>query len=136
MTRRRALIVVLALTLLMTTSACQQGRLAQNPPTPGGTSSQRNHVHDPSTLSVSVTFTASTTYDQAVTAFKAAGENLYPWNCDDPRTPTAPSVSQQRITFASSHMLFIFYPTFPELDTLAASPQVLSIDPYPLSMCP
>lgn len=50
-----------------TTSACQQGRLAQKPPTPGGTPSQRNHVHDPGTLSVRVTFTASTTREKQIT---------------------------------------------------------------------
>lgn len=178
LTRRRAMIAVFALTLLVTTSACQQSGLAQNAPilapsptssptqhlitlassptptltpllpnlsptpypqkpspTPTSTSSSRNHVHS-WTLFVRVTFTPSSAYDQAVAALEAAGESLYPWNCDDPRAPTPPTVSQQSAVFASTHVLFISYPSLPGLDTLASSPQVLSIDPQVMSMCP
>lgn len=190
LTQQRAMIAVPALALLVLTSACQQGSLAQNTPilassptisstqslnppassstptltphlpgltptphpqkptpptptphpqkptpTPTNNTSQRNHVHS-STLFASVTFTTSSTYDQAVAALNAAGEDLYPWNCDDPRTPTPPTVSQQRTAFASSHVLFISYPNLPGLDKLASSPQVLSIDPQVLFMCP
>ena len=104
-------------------------------PTPANSASGRNHVHS-STLFARVTFTTSSTYDQAVAALSAAGENLYPWNCDDPRTPTPPAVTQQRAAFASSHVLFISYPNLPGLDKLASDPQVLSIDPQAFSLCP
>ncbi len=112
----------------------QAGETSAHPPTKNP--SQGNHVHDPSILSVSVTFIPSTSYDQAAALLKAAGENLYPWNCDDPRTPTAPTLAQQRTVFVSTHLLVIFYPDRLGLDTLASSPQVISIDPYPLYMCP
>ena len=129
---------------LLLLASCGQ-MVTAGPPSvqPGGMSaqapeknpSQRNHVRDPSILSVSVTFIPSTSYDQAVAFLKAARENLYPWNCDDPRTPTAPTVAQQRAAFVSTHRPVIFYPDLPG-DTLASSPQVLSIDPHPLYICP
>ena len=129
--------------LLLLVSCGQQASAGQPSVPTGSTSaqvptknaSQRNHVHS-SMLFVTVTFTASTSYDQAASLLKAAGENLYPWNCDDPRTPVPPPISEQRTAFASSHMLFISYPNLPGLGTLASSPQVLSIDPGPVYLCP
>lgn len=154
----RALMTVFALAFLITTSACQQTYAAQDAPTlssttasiPASASTQastpksaptsrpntsRNHVHQ-SGVPARVTFTSSITYEQAVADLQAAGEELYPWNCDDPSTPVPPTTAQQSAAFASSHALFIYSPTIPGLDQLATFAQVVSIDPNPMYMCP
>jgi hypothetical protein len=106
-------------------------------PTPGNNSPQHNHV-PPGTfqLFASITFTPSTTFDQAVAILKAAGQTPYPWICDDPRTPVPPSLAQQRTEFLSSHQLRLSYPNDNQLNQIASSPQVVSVDPYPAYICP
>jgi len=84
-------------------------------------------------LFVSVTFTSATTFDQAVATVRAA---LYPWNCDEPRTPVPPPVSEQQALFAGSHTLFLSYATWDFLVGIAASPLVVSVDGTALSPCP
>ena len=106
-------------------------------PTPVNSSAPRNHVPSGSSpLFVSITFTTSTTFDQAVAILKTAGGTPYPWTCDDPRTPVPPSLAQQRADFLSSHQLRLSYPDDNQLQLIASSPQVASVDPYPAYMCP
>jgi hypothetical protein len=71
-------------------------------------------------------------YDEAVALLR---EHLYPWTCDDPRSPTPPPADQQRASFAVTHALLVSYPTWDELTRLAASPQVVSIDGVALYQC-
>jgi hypothetical protein len=83
-------------------------------------------------LFVSITFTPATTFDQAVAVLGGA---LYPWTCDDPRTPVPPSLDEQRAIFAGSHTLLISYPTWERLVQVAASPLVVSVDGTALYQC-
>ncbi len=107
------------------------------PSTPTRISAQRNHIPSgTSPLFARITFTTPTTYDQAVAILTAAGDTPYPWTCDDPRTPTPPSLAQQRAAFASLHQLLVSYPSDSLLNQLASSSQVVSVDAAPLYMCP
>jgi hypothetical protein len=83
-------------------------------------------------LFVSVAFTPATTFDQAVAALAGV---LYPWTCDDPRTPVPPSLDEQRANFAGTHTLLISYPTWDRLLQIAASPLVVSVDGAALYQC-
>ena len=106
-------------------------------PTPARSSTQRTHIPPgTSPLFARVTFTTSTTYDQAVAILTAAGDSPYPWTCDNPRTPTPPPLAQLRAAFASSHQLLVSYPSDSLLNQLASSSQVVSVDAVPLFMCP
>jgi hypothetical protein len=87
-------------------------------------------------LFASVTFTGATTYEQAVALLSEAGTIPYPWTCDDPRTPVPPPPDQLRAAFASSHQLLLSYPMDDQVNRLAASTLVLSVDVAPLYMCP
>jgi hypothetical protein len=79
-----------------------------------------------------ITFTPTTTYDQAVAILD---HDPYPWNCDDPRTPIPPSLAEQRAAFASLHTLLISYPGWELLKRIASSPRVTSVDGIALYMC-
>jgi hypothetical protein len=101
------------------------------------TVSSRNHVSAGSSpLFASITYTTSTPYEQAVSLLQAVGQTPYPWTCDDPLTPTPPSIEQQGAAYAASHQLLISYPRDDQLTQLAASPQVRSVDVATLYMCP
>ena len=106
-------------------------------PTPARSSTQRNRIPPgTSPLFARITFTTSTTYEQAVAILTAAGDSPYPWTCDDPRTPTSPPLAQLHTAFASSHQLLVSYPSDSLLNQLASSSQVVSVDAVPLFMCP
>ena len=106
-------------------------------PTPTRSSTQRSHIAPGTwTLFARITFTTSTTYNQAVAILTAAGGSPYPWTCDDPRTPTPPPLAQLRAAFASSHQLLVSYPSDSLLNQLASSSQVVSVDAASLYMCP
>jgi hypothetical protein len=126
---------------LLALSACQQQNspLVPHSMTPSQTPLplHRNHV-TPGTypLFVRITFTETTTYEQATATLQAAGQNEYPWTCDDPRTPVPPPLADRRAAFAASNFLLISYPMDDnQLDQLAASAQVVSVDAYPVYMC-
>ena len=105
--------------------------------TPTRSSTQRNYIPPgTSPLFARITFTTSTTYNQAVAILTAAGGSSYPWTCDNPRTPTPPPLAQLRAPFASSHQLLVSYPCDSLLNQLASSSQVVSVDATPLFMCP
>jgi len=106
-------------------------------PTPARSSTQRNDIPPgTSPLFARITFTTSTTYEQAVAILTAAGDSPYPWTCDNPRTPTPPPLAQLRAAFASSYQLLVSYPSDSLLNQLASSSQVVSMDAAPLFMCP
>lgn len=123
----------------VTPSPADQGVMPPPPPSPipKSSPSPRNHV-PPGTfvLFASVTFTSATTYEQAVALLSEAGTTSYPWTCDDPRTPVPPPPDQLRAAFATSHQLRLSYPTDDQLNRLASSALVLSVDATPMSMCP
>ena len=123
----------------VTPSPADQGVMPPPPPSPipKSSPSPRNHV-PPGTfvLFASVTFTSATTYEQAVALLSEAGTTSYPWTCDDPRTPVPPPPDQLRAAFASSHQLLLSYPMDDQLNRLASSALVLSVDATPMSMCP
>jgi hypothetical protein len=87
-------------------------------------------------LFASITYTTSTTYEQAVALLQSVGQTPYPWTCDDPSMPTPPPAEQQRAAYAASYQLLVSYPRDDQLNQLAASPQVRSVDVATLSMCP
>jgi len=87
-------------------------------------------------LFASVTFTGATTYEQAAALLGEDGTTPYPWICDDPRTSVPPPPDQQRAAFAASHQLLLSYPTDDQLNRLASSALVLSVDAAHLYMCP
>jgi CRISPR/Cas system endoribonuclease Cas6 (RAMP superfamily) len=100
------------------------------------TPASRNHVApEVHPLFVQISFTKNTTYEQAVALLQQVGAFPYPWNCDDPRNPTPPTTAQQQANFSSSHSLLFSYPTQAQLNTLAASDLVSSIDAVALVMC-
>ena len=106
-------------------------------PTPARSSTQRNQIPPgTSPLFARITFTTSTTYEQAVAILTAAGDSPYPWTCDNPRSPTPPPLAQLRAAFASSHQLLVSYPSDSLLNQLASTSQVVSVDAVPLFMCP
>ncbi len=141
---------------LLTLSACQQAspplasqgststptsksaQISQrSTPTPARSSTQRNQIPPgTSPLFARITFTTSTTYEQAVAILTAAGDSPYPWTCDNPRSPTPPPLAQLRAAFASSHQLLVSYPSDSLLNQLASTSQVVSVDAVPLFMCP
>jgi hypothetical protein len=82
-------------------------------------------------LFVQVTFTSDTSFDQAVTIMG----RVYPWSCDEPRSPTPPPLPDQRANFAVTHHLFISYPSWDQLTHIAAASQVVSVDGVALYPC-
>ena len=84
-------------------------------------------------LFASIVFTPATTFDQAVAII---GGDPYPWTCDEPRSPVAPSLAEQRAAFATAHWLLISYPQWNQLMRIAAAPQVVSVEAAPLYPCP
>ena len=103
-----------------------------------GTPASRNHVpKDVAALFVQVTFTTDTTYDQAVALLQRVGALTTAWNCDDPPPDSTPPTTEQlRAGFGGDHTLLISYPTQDQLNTLAASDLVTSIDVVGVTMCP
>jgi hypothetical protein len=161
--RSRALVGGLVLAILVGIAACAPSDLAPSttpsssasgassptisepePPTPHvspptatplpNTLSKIHHATpDYIPLFAGITFTPTTTYEQAITIL---GRPLYPWTCDEPRTSTPPPLAEQQTAFAASHTLLISYPTWGQLTQIAASPQVVSVDGTPLYPCP
>ena len=101
------------------------------------TPASRNHVPtNVAALFVQITFTKNTTYDQAIALLQQVGTGTNPWNCDDPpRNATPPTAEQQRADFESGHTLLISYPTQDQLNQLAQSDLVTSIDAIGVTMC-
>ncbi len=89
-------------------------------------------------LFIRITFTNSTTYDQAVALlgsgpFPTAPD---PWGCDDPRSPTPPPNVERESAYDGSHTLLIDSTPWDELLWLASSPQVVSVDAAAVYQCP
>lgn len=127
--------VVLSLCLV----ACAPGvaNPARQPgPTPTSSGGALARIHNVAPgefiLFARITFTADTNYDQAAAILKG---HIYPWTCDDPRSPTPPAVADERASFASSHTLLMSYPSWDELTRIAASPQVVSVERIALYQC-
>ena len=116
-------------------SAATPSRVVTETPTVAANPLSRIHNATPGDflLFVRITFTPSTTYEQAVAIL---GQDPYPWTCDDPRTPVPPSPAEQAATFASSHTLIVESPAWDVLTRIAASPQVISVDGAALYQCP
>jgi hypothetical protein len=96
-----------------------------------------SHIHNASPdyvpLFASITFTSTTTYDQAYAILRG---HVYPWTCDEPRSNDSPPPAEQLANFAAWHSLLMSYPTWDELVRIAASPQVVSVEGTPLYPCP
>jgi hypothetical protein len=133
-------LAVLSLAACQASFSPRAGGGASPSPSPSitaGDASSRNHVTPGSApLFVRVTFTSATTFDQATAILQSAGQAPYPWTCDDPRTPTPPSLDEQRAAFNASHYLFISYAQDSSLNQIASDGRVLSIDAAPMFMCP
>jgi hypothetical protein len=129
--KQRLLAGALALIfILVALAACAPGARTPAP-------ASRNHVpKDVAALFVQITFTNDTTYDQAAALLQQVGSFPSLWNCDDPpRNATPPTPAQQRAGFDSGHTLLISYPTQDQLNTLAQSDLVTSIDAIGVTMC-
>ena len=105
------------------------------PPSPTPTVAPLTRIHNASPDSVPlyarITYTITTTYNQAV----ALLPNGATWNCDGiPRTPFPANYIQTLYT--TSHMLWMSYPTWDVLVQIASSPYVTSVDGEPGSPCP
>lgn len=102
----------------------------------------RSRIHNitpsSSALFVRVTFTGSTSYDQAVAVLEGgpSGEAPDPWGCDDPRSPTPPPLDVRASAYDGSHTLLIEYPRWDEMLWIASSPLVVSVDGGAVYMCP
>jgi hypothetical protein len=122
--------------LLLALAACSSGGL--NAPSDAATMTvdPTTRCHNASEsdvpIFVKVSFTPSTTFDQAIDIL---GGNPYPWTCDEPRSSTPPSIVEQRASFAATHSLFFSYPTWSQLTHAAASPHVISVDGVGLMPC-
>jgi hypothetical protein len=96
-----------------------------------------SHIHNASPrfipLFASVTFTVDTTYDQATAILRG---HVYPWTCDEPRSNEPPSPAVQQTNFAAWHGLLMSYPVWDELERIASSPQVISVEGTALYPCP
>ncbi len=155
----RFILCMLALTALIALAACQQSGPANTVPTnsPGSapsSSSARNHVPAGTRPQfVRVTFTAATTYDQARALLTSVGQIPYPWACSDlyfdgtpspaagqysvrPVTTPPPSAEQDTPeAYAASHQFLVPYPTEQQMNQIAASDAVVSLDAVRLPAC-
>jgi hypothetical protein len=146
----------LTLALLFVAVSCGQRSGQDNPgtgappPTPTyvNTAYPRNHV-PPNVYwrLVHVTFTAHTTYDQAGTVLSGMGVYAYPMvnpPCGDLReagapipVPTAMSSEELQADFQQSHSMLVQTDAWEKLNRVAASPGVVSVNPFPLpKSCP
>ena len=89
-------------------------------------------------LFVRITFTSSTTYEQAVSILESgpSARAPYPWNCDEPRSPTPPPLPDRQAAYDASHSLLLSYAVWDELVWLASSSQVVSVDGTYVYPCP
>jgi hypothetical protein len=117
-------------------SACMPSSTHSSTGTPSVTVNPLSRIHNVTPNSLpsfeTVTFTPSTTFEQAVAIL---GSAPYPWDCDDPRTPVPPTTNAQRAAFSTSHTLFIEYASWNRLTHIASSPQVISVDGTALYQC-
>lgn len=126
------LLVVATLMLACVRTPATSTAATQNP---------RLRIHnmgpDTAPVFVRITFTTSTTYEQAVSIVQSGPTpaNIHPWNCDDPRSPTPPATADLKAAFDESHTLLLSYAPWNALTRIAAAPKVISIDPAALYMC-
>src|SRR5262249_48686449 len=117
-------------------TACNPSSTHASTSTPSVPVNPVSRIHDvtPNSLPlfVKVTFTTSTSFEEAVAVL---GSDPYPWDCDDPRTPVPPSTDEQRAAFAVLHTLIIEYVSWDRLTHIASSPHVSSVDGTALYQC-
>lgn len=126
---QRMLAVAMTLMLLIVGTACTlDPSSSMAHPTPTNAVNPLSRIHnaseDNSPLFVTVDFTPTTTYEQALVILR--DERVDPWGCDAPHTPP-PSRDERRAAFDRYHTLFISYPTWDQLKQIAASPHVISL---------
>lgn len=130
------------LAILLAVTACAPGlpgppAVAHVTPTATNAVDPAVRIHhaspDAVPLFARITFTSSTTYEQAVGILE---REPYPWDCDEPRSFVPPPLAERRAAFSGSHTLLISYPTWEELQRIASSAQVISVDGTPLYPCP
>ena len=135
---------LLLVTLLLWLGACASSPATLHSPTPTAASIATRtaaealaRIHNASPKNIplfaSITFTADTTYDQAVAILR---RHFYPWTCDEPRSPDPPPLAELHANFAASHGLLMSYPTWDELARIATAPQVVSVEGTALYPCP
>lgn len=141
------LAVLLLAVLLLLVAACAPGAVSSLTPTasvplsptpsPTIAADALSRIHNASPtyipLFASITFTVDTTFDQATAILRG---HVYPWTCDEPRSNDPPPLAEQRANFAAWHGLLMSYPTWDELEHIASSPQVVSVEGTPLYPCP
>ena len=142
---RRNLAIGLALALLMVATAGCASTTVQNAAlafTPTPSVNPLTRIHNVTAaripLFVRVTFSPTTSYDQAVAILNADPypSQPYPWTCDDPRSPTPPPLAERRATFAATHSLLLSYAGWDQLTRIVASDSVISVDAAPIYPCP
>ena len=146
----------LILALLFVAVSCQQKSGQDSPRTSGpppaptyvNNAYPRNHV--PPNIYwgfVRVTFTSHTAYDQAGTLLSEVGVYAYPMVnplCGDLReagapipVPTAMSPAELQADFQHSHSMLVQTDAWEKLNRVAASPEVVAVNPFPLpKSCP
>ncbi len=132
--------VLAAVCLALTLAACQPGGSATGS---AGATRTPAPIHVPSGYQgiVQISFTSTTTYDQAVSILRSAGLRLQV-PCPNPgpivADPTPRPITQED-TFAKTYKLTaVGDPQLTEnmLNQVASSPQVTSIDKVPPIECP
>lgn len=140
----------MVLTLLFVVVSCGQGGLRTSVPTPTYVNQEYPRNHVPPNVYwgfVQVTFTADTTYSQAGTILHEGGVYSYPMispPCGDLREAGAPipvatpmSPEELQADFQQSHRMLVQTDSWEKLNRVAASPRVVSVDPFPLpKSCP
>jgi hypothetical protein len=156
-TKRHVLMGALALALLVVLAACQPGNASGTAQTSAtatpGSASARNHVPAGERPQFArITFTTSTSYDQARALLASVGQTPFPWACSDlyfgtptptvgmyrvlPGTTPPPSAEQDTpAAYAASHQFLVAFPTSQQLSQIAASDEVAAIDPLRLPPC-
>jgi hypothetical protein len=151
----RVLFCILTLTALVALAACQpqSPATAQSGSNNTNNASARNHVPAGTRPQfVRVTFTTSTTYDQARALLTSVGQVAYPWSCSgfsfdgtlsptgqlsvQPVTTPPPSAEQDTPEmFAASHQFLVPSPTEQQMNQIAASDEVVALDAVQLPPC-
>jgi hypothetical protein len=149
--KRHLLLCALALALLVAVAACQSG--GSSNADQHSAAAARNHVPAGTRPQfATVKFTTATTYEQARALLTSVGTVPYPWACSDayfgapaplsrprsalPLTTPPPSPEQDTpAVFAISHQFVLNYPTERQINQLAASNLVVSIDADRLPAC-